>query len=84
MKHLLLLFFWLPLVAQAQLADSFADGDFTRNPTWTGDAGSFAVAGQALQSAGPATTGTQLQLATPCQATTGTTWEFWANLKCGC
>jgi hypothetical protein len=81
MKHLLLLFFWLPLLAQAQLAETFADGDFTKNPTWTGDAGSFAVAGQVLQSNGPATTGTQLQLATPCQASTGTTWEFWANLK---
>ncbi|MGI4763335.1 MAG: lamin tail domain-containing protein [Janthinobacterium lividum] len=81
MKHLLLLLFWLPLVAQAQLAESFADGDFTRNPTWTGDAGSFVVASQVLQSNGPATTGTQLQLATPCQASTGTTWEFWANLK---
>jgi len=81
MKHLLLLFFWLPLVAHAQLADSFADGDFTKNPAWAGDAGSFVVAGQVLQSAGPAVTGTQVQLATPCQASTGTTWEFWANLK---
>jgi hypothetical protein len=69
------------MVAQAQLAESFADGDFTKNPAWAGDAGSFVVASQVLQSNGPATTGTQLQLATPCQASTGTTWEFWANLK---
>jgi hypothetical protein len=81
MKYLLLLLFWLPLAAQAQLAESFADGDFTKNPAWAGDAGSFVVASQVLQSNGPATTGTQLQLATPCQASTGTTWEFWANLK---
>jgi hypothetical protein len=81
MKHLLFLFLLLPLAAQAQLAESFADGDFTRNPAWAGDAGSFVVASQVLQSSGPATTGTQLQLATPCQASTGTTWEFWANLK---
>jgi hypothetical protein len=81
MKHLLLLFLWLPLVAQAQLAETFADGDFTQNPTWTGDLGSFVVASQVLQSNGPATTGTQLQLVTPCQASTGTTWEFWANLR---
>ena len=81
MKHLLLLLFWLPLLAQAQLAETFADGDFTKNPAWSGDAGSFVVASQVLQSNGPATTGTQLRLATPCQASTGTSWEFWANLK---
>ncbi|QKG58530.1 lamin tail domain-containing protein [Hymenobacter sp. BRD128] len=81
MKHFVLFFFWLPLVAQAQLADSFTDGNFTANPTWTGDAGSFAVANQLLQSAGPAVTGTQIQLVTPCQASTGTSWEFWANLR---
>ncbi|WP_208129671.1 lamin tail domain-containing protein [Hymenobacter sp. BT559] len=69
------------MLALAQLTDSFADGNFTTSPTWTGDAGSFVVASQVLQSAGPAVTGTQLQLVTPCRASTGTTWEFWANLK---
>lgn len=81
MKHFLLFFLGLPLVARAQLAETFADGDFTQSPAWTGDAGSFVVASQVLQSSGPATTGTQLQLVTPCQASTGTTWEFWANLR---
>jgi hypothetical protein len=81
MRYLLVLFFLLPLTSFAQLAETFADGNFTQNPTWVGDATSFSVAGQALQSNGPATTGTQLQLVTPCQANTGTTWEFWANLK---
>jgi hypothetical protein len=81
MKYLLLLFFLLPLAAHAQLVETFADGNFTQSPTWTGDAASFTVASQVLQSNGPATTGTQLQLVTPCQASTGTTWEFWANLK---
>jgi hypothetical protein len=81
MKYLLVLLFLLPLAAFAQLAETFADGNFTQNPAWSGDAASFAVTGQVLQSNGPATTGTQLQLVTPCQASTGTTWEFWANLK---
>jgi len=81
MKHFLLLLLWLPLAVQAQLAETFADGDFTQNPTWTGDIGSFTVTSQMLQSNGPAVTGTQLQLVTPCQASTGTTWEFWANLR---
>ncbi|SFQ23933.1 Lamin Tail Domain [Hymenobacter arizonensis] len=71
----------LPGFAHAQLRDDFADGNFTANPAWTGDAASFQVTAQQLQSNGPATTGTQLQLSTPCQANTGTVWEFWANLK---
>ncbi|TDN39741.1 lamin tail domain-containing protein [Hymenobacter sp. UV11] len=71
----------LPLASRAQLAETFADGNFTQNPAWTGDVGSFVVSKEVLQSAGPATTGTQLQLVTPCQASTGTTWEFWANIK---
>ena len=81
MKYLLLLLLLCPLLAVAQLAETFADGDFTQKPAWTGDVGSFRVANQVLQSAGPATTGTHLQLVTPCQASTGTSWEFWANLK---
>ena len=83
MKHfcflLLLLFSGL---AQAQLRDDFADGNFTANPVWTGDAPSFQVNPQLqLQSNGPAATGTPLALSTPCRASTGTVWEFWANLR---
>ena len=83
MKKLLLLL----LVAlstrpvSAQLLENFTDGNFTQNPTWTGDASSFQVASQQLQSNGPAVTGSQLQLATPMQTAGATTWEFWANLK---
>ncbi|WP_400192339.1 lamin tail domain-containing protein [Hymenobacter sp. B81] len=70
------------LPAAAQLTESFADGDFTSNPGWTGDAASFQVMGQQLQSNGPAVTGSKIQLVTPSQAATGsTTWEFWANLR---
>ncbi|MBC6990960.1 lamin tail domain-containing protein [Hymenobacter sp. BT491] len=62
--------------------ESFADGDFAQNPTWTGDVTSFQVnALKQLQSNGPAVTGTTLQLATPSQVATGATWEFYANLK---
>lgn len=67
--------------AAAQLNDNFADGDFTANPAWSGDAASFQVVTQQLQSNGPAVTGSQIQLVTPVQAVTGTSWEFWANLR---
>lgn len=87
MKHFYLLVLALLVLglgggaAHAQLAETFADGNFTQTPTWAGDAASFLVTSQVLQSNGPAATGTQLQLGAPCQASTGTTWEFWANLK---
>jgi len=72
----------LPFLAAAQLQESFSDGNFTQNPIWSGDAGSFIVNAQnQLQSNGPATTGTIVQLTTPSQAIVGTTWEFWVNLK---
>ena len=81
LKHLYLLLLLLPYLAHAQLRDDFTDGNFTSNPAWAGDAASFRVAAQQLQSNGPAVTGTALQLSTPSQASTGTVWEFWANLK---
>ncbi|WP_052733044.1 lamin tail domain-containing protein [Hymenobacter terrenus] len=81
MKHFLLLLLFLPALAQAQLREEFTDGNFIANPAWTGDATSFQVTAQQLQSNGAAVTPTQIQLSTPCQASTGTVWEFWANLK---
>lgn len=76
---LLLLAFALP--TRAQLLENFSDGDFTQTPTWTGDAASFQVTSQQLQSNGPAVTGSTLQLVTPVQTAGAVTWEFWANLK---
>ncbi|WP_375436797.1 lamin tail domain-containing protein [uncultured Hymenobacter sp.] len=81
MKKLLLLLLLAPFTAAAQLLDTFADGNFTSNPAWIGDAASFQITGQQLQSNGPAATGTTLQLATPAQVAGATTWEFWANLR---
>lgn len=69
------------LPAAAQLNDTFTDGNFTANPAWTGDVALFQVTGQQLQTNGPAVTPSQIQLVTPVQAVTGTTWEFWANLR---
>ena len=81
MKYLLFLLLLLPLAARAQLADDFSDNDLTQNPTWTGVG--FQVANQRLQSNGPAVTGTQLQLVTPCAVSSGATWEFWGQPEAG-
>ncbi|WP_299822588.1 lamin tail domain-containing protein [uncultured Pontibacter sp.] len=81
-QTLLAILLLLPVLTLAQLQESFSDGDFTQNPTWTGDVSSFIVNLQGqLQSHGPAVTGTVLSLATPSQAVVGATWEFWANLR---
>ena len=38
-----LLIFCIHINTKAQITDSFSDGDFTDNPTWTGDTDNFAV-----------------------------------------
>ena len=81
LKYVYLLLLLLPSLAHAQLRDDFTDGNFTTNPAWTGDAASFQVTTQQLQSNGAGVTGTAIALSTPCQASTGTVWEFWANLR---
>ena len=51
MKRLLLFFITaFPLLGFSQVTDNFSDGDFTTNPSWTGDGAEFIVNGtQQLQ-----------------------------------
>ncbi|ALI99420.1 lamin tail domain-containing protein [Rufibacter tibetensis] len=66
---------------QAQIQESFSDGDFTQRPVWAGDTDHFRVntIGQ-LQSNGPTATGSTLHLATTNTLATNTQWEFYAQL----
>ena len=43
MKKLLLILLCLPMIGFGQFTDNFSDGDFTNNPIWMGDVGSFEV-----------------------------------------
>ena len=66
---------------QAQFTDDFSDGDFTSNPTWSGDVSEFQIStANELQSNGPAANAT-LHLVTPSTQFQNTIWEFWVKLE---
>ncbi len=78
-----LIFWWIffPVLANAQFSDNFADGDFSTNPTWTGNTANWAVVGNQLNSNGPAVTPTTLYLSTSSTLAASAQWEFFANPK---
>lgn len=62
------------LVANAQFTDSFADGDFTASPAWTGETQKFEIIGQRLHLNDATASGTA-SLSTPSEAVADATWE---------
>jgi len=81
MKKLALIFMlFIPIFSFGQLTESFADGDFTVNPAWTGTTTNFMVnaAGQ-LQS--KATAASTSFLFTPSEAIDNATWECWVKVN---
>lgn len=80
MKRYILLLFIIPLWVNAQLTDSFTDGDFTSNPTWTGTAEKYIV-NDAKQLQLAAAEAGKTWLSTP-YALSGnnTEWRFWIKL----
>ncbi|WP_207433016.1 lamin tail domain-containing protein [Sabulibacter ruber] len=77
-----LLLFSVFQALQAQVHETFSDGDFTHAPVWTGDTDFFQVnAAQQLQSRGPAVTGTTLHLATASALAVGAQWEYYVQLN---
>lgn len=63
-----------------QFTDSFADGNYTANPTWTGTDAKFTVYNQQLRLQAPAVNG-NAYLTTPSRAIDNITWEFSLNLQ---
>ncbi|HHP7240630.1 MAG TPA: lamin tail domain-containing protein, partial [Cyclobacteriaceae bacterium] len=72
-------FLYLALISQfqviAQLSDDFSDGDFSINPSWSGDNAEFQIISNQLNNNGPDGNGKQY-LSTPNAYIDNTTWEF--------
>lgn len=82
-SHLLtLLAYWLLTgTINAQLSDSFTDGDFTANPAWTASAASdFTVSASQLRSANT-TTNAAFYISTTSTLAASCQWEFYINLQ---
>ncbi len=75
---LLLLSVIFTLNTYSQVFDNFSDGNFTLNPTWSGDVQKFIIEEQVLR-LNDNQAGNSF-LATPNQLLVNTNWEFWVRL----
>ncbi len=82
-KHIFLLSIVCTFIfnsAFCQVSDDFSDGDFTNNPTWSGDDALFSVNGDFELQSQNASGGTYY-LSTPSTLASDAQWEFFINLK---
>jgi hypothetical protein len=75
----LLFVLWIPSGTFAQITDDFSDGDFTQNPSWTGDDTQFNITSQQLKLN---STGTDTSyLVTASTAAQTAEWQIWFKLS---
>ena len=68
------------VLSQTNWQDNFTDSNFTQNPTWVGDTGSFIINAQKqLQLNAPAVSATK-RLSTPSTCGIEATWEFFIHM----
>src|SRR5688572_11816243 len=63
----------------AQTTDNFSDGNFTSNPSWTGETSRFIVSAGRLRLQAPEEAG-EAYLSVPSQAVEDASWEFYVWL----
>jgi len=79
--YLFIISLLFPLFFSAQISETFTDGDYTSNPTWTvSSATDFSVNVGQLKSANT-TTNSAFYISTTNTLTSNCTWEFWVNLQ---
>lgn len=69
----------LHFVSFAQVTETFVDGNFTKNPVWSGCTNSFIINSDKQLQLNETTAGTTY-LSTPISFGKGQTWEFWIKL----
>ena len=80
MKKLIFIILFIPLLVAAQVTDSFDDGDFSNNPSWSGDTSKFEVdALLQLHLNAPAVEDTAY-LSTPSLTINNAVWGFYVML----
>lgn len=75
----LVLLFLLPCLLPAQFTDSFNDGNFTINPTWSGNDSGFQIQQNTLRSNGPQASSV-IYLSTPSSLMDSAEWNFLIRL----
>ncbi len=80
-KLLIVSLFFLPcLKGTAQFADNFADGDFTANPVWAGNASDWIVNPSLQLQSNNTVTNNTFYLSTASTKATAAEWEFYCNI----
>jgi hypothetical protein len=69
------------LVSSAQVTENFGDGDFTNNPTWTGNATDWMVNANSQLQSNNTTVNSTFYLSTANTLATATKWEFYLRLN---
>ncbi len=80
-KFLLFLLLYVPLNAFTQVTDDFSDGDFTNNPTWTGDVNEWRVNEAFQLQSVLSATGKTTRLVTQSNFAGNSVWEFYIKLN---
>jgi len=66
--------FFLPIICYSQVNDSFSDGNFTENPTWTGTTTNFKVSSDSILQSNASIASTSY-LFTPSKSFENATWD---------
>lgn len=81
MKRSVILLLLLPLLASAQLQESFDDGDFTQSPAWTGSVNDWIVNTAAQLQSNSLVPNSSFYLSTAQGLAMGVQWEFTVRLS---
>lgn len=71
----------IPILGFGQFVDDFSDGDFTANPTWSGDVSLFVVENEQLRSNSPGEA--TYYLSTGSTAVSDVQWQFFFDFQFG-